>query len=204
MAWLAFTLYTVGLGVVFGLRTWLYYRATGDTGHRHAVPDGAREWLAHGLLVLGVLVGLVAPLLAAVGVIAPVAALDVPVVAVTGLVVAVAGFAGVLGAQSAMGRSWRVGVDPQERTELVTGGIFGVVRNPVFSAMIVAGAGLTAMTPTWAQLLALAMLVAGIQLQVRAVEEPYLATAHGTAYSAYAGRVGRFAPGVGRLRTCPE
>jgi protein-S-isoprenylcysteine O-methyltransferase Ste14 len=34
---------------------------------------------------------------------------------------------------------------------------------------------------------------------VRFVGEPYLARAHGEDYRAYAGRVGRFLPGVGRL-----
>lgn len=38
-----------------------------------------------------------------------------------------------------------------------------------------------------------------LELQLRAVEEPYLLTAHGHAYATYAARVGRFAPGTGRL-----
>lgn len=47
----------------------------------------------------------------------------------------------MLAAQQAMGRSWRIGVDTDERTELVTEGVFGLVRNPVFTAMIVAVGG---------------------------------------------------------------
>jgi protein-S-isoprenylcysteine O-methyltransferase Ste14 len=41
--------------------------------------------------------------------------------------------------------------------------------------------------------------LAGMQVQVRAVEEPYLSLAHGEAYARYAARVGRFLPGVGRI-----
>ena len=41
-----------------------------------------------------------------------------------------------------MGESWRIGVDVQERTSLVTAGVFGLVRNPIFSAMCVASIGL--------------------------------------------------------------
>ena len=40
---------------------------------------------------------------------------------------------------------------------------------------------------------------AGIELHVRAVEEPYLARAHGPSYRAYAARTARFVPGCGRL-----
>ena len=48
----------------------------------------------------------------------------------------------------------------------------------------------------------LAAAIAGIELEVRFVEEPYLLSAHGAAY-AYTARVGRFPPGVGR-RVLPE
>ena len=43
------------------------------------------------------------------------------------------------------------------------------------------------------------LLVAALELQTRLVEEPYLAAVHGELYVAYAARVGRFAPSVGRL-----
>lgn len=46
----------------------------------------------------------------------------------------------------------------------------------------------------------LAVVHAGIQMQVRAVEEPHLLATHGQAYAHYAARVGRFLPWIGRLR----
>lgn len=46
-----------------------------------------------------------------------------------GLGLAVIGLALVLAAQQAMGDSWRIGVDPSERTGLVTTGAFATVRN---------------------------------------------------------------------------
>ena len=98
-----------------------------------------------------------------------------------------------------MGASWRVGVDPAERTALVTTGVFGVVRNPVFSAMVAAQAGVTLMVPTWLSVLGLVSLVVAVELQVRSIEEPYLRAVHGPTYAAYAARAGRFVPGVGRM-----
>jgi len=99
-----------------------------------------------------------------------------------------------------MGASWRVGVDVRERTELVTGGLFRFVRNPIFSAMLVALVGLALLVPNAVSLLALVSSFAGLEIQVRRVEEPHLLRVHGERYRAWAARTGRFAPGLGRLR----
>jgi protein-S-isoprenylcysteine O-methyltransferase Ste14 len=202
MSWLATGIYLAGVATVFGLRAWLHRRATGDSGHRFSRPRaGGAEWWAQLLFGLALVLGAVAPVLAATGVAGPV--WTRPRTQVAGLVVALAGFAAVVAAQHAMGRSWRVGVDPGERTELVTGGVFGLVRNPVFTAMVTASAGLTAMVPSVPQFLALACLVAAVELQVRVVEEPYLRRVHGAGYGDYTRRVGRFVPGVGRRAVMP-
>uniref|UniRef100_UPI003F68DDBB methyltransferase family protein n=1 Tax=Paractinoplanes polyasparticus TaxID=2856853 RepID=UPI003F68DDBB len=198
---MAFGLYLIGVLTAFGLRTWLHKRRTGDTGHRHSHPAaGSAAWWAQILLAVGLLGGLAAPLLDAVGALDPVPALVHPVIQGAGLVVGVLGFASIIAAQQAMGSSWRIGVDAGERTRLVTGGVFGVVRNPIFTAMIVAVAGITAMTPTWAQIPVLLAVVAGIELQVRAVEEPYLRASHGNTYREYVEGTGRFVPMISQMR----
>jgi protein-S-isoprenylcysteine O-methyltransferase Ste14 len=199
MAWLAFGIYLTGMVAAFGVRTWLHYRTTGDTGHR--IPaTGTAGWWAQLLMVAGAATGVVALLLAAIGTLRPIEALDHSAVQIAGLIVTLAGFAGILAAQHAMGTSWRIGVDPTERTGLVTDGVFALVRNPVFTATLTAVTGLTAMVPTWLQLAALACVVAGIELQVRAVEEPYLARLHGHAYTTYTARTGRFLPRIGHTK----
>ena len=102
-----------------------------------------------------------------------------------------------LAAQISMGDSWRIGVDENERTEMVTRGAFALVRNPIFSAMLVTAVGLTAMVPNVVALIGLVTLVVALELQVRGVEEPYLATKHGDTYRVYLASVGRFFPRVG-------
>jgi protein-S-isoprenylcysteine O-methyltransferase Ste14 len=47
-----------------------------------------------------------------------------------------AGLLVTLPAQRAIGESWRIGVDPDERTELVTAGLFGRLRTPIFTGML--------------------------------------------------------------------
>jgi protein-S-isoprenylcysteine O-methyltransferase Ste14 len=102
-----------------------------------------------------------------------------------------------------MGASWRIGVDADEKTELVSTGPFTLVRNPIFSAMVTAFAGLALLVPNAATAAGVAALVAAIEVQVRLVEEPYLIKTHGERYLRYASRVGRFVPLVGRL-TAPS
>ncbi len=103
-------------------------------------------------------------------------------------------------AQFAMGDAWRVGVDPSERTELVTDGLFSLARNPIFAAMIPAFMGITLLAPNVLTLAGVILLTVALELHVRLIEEPYLLGVHGEQYAAYAAQVGRFLPGFGRLR----
>ena len=201
MAVAALVLYCVSLFLTFGVRIAIQVRRTGSTGV-HGLPEGAAplERFAGGLFVVSLAIGGLAPLLALLDVLEPVAALDGPVVNTVGLVVAVTGIMLTFVAQLAMGDAWRIGVDPGERTELVTDGPFGLVRNPIYSAMIPTVLGLVLMVPNALALVAIAGLVTALELQVRLVEEPYLLRTHGKAYAEYAARVGRFAPGVGLIR----
>jgi protein-S-isoprenylcysteine O-methyltransferase Ste14 len=75
--------------------------------------------------------------------------------------------------------------------ELVTGGPFALVRNPIFSAMVLAFLGLALLVPNAAALAGFVALVVALEVQVRLVEEPYLLRAHGARYADYAARVGR-------------
>jgi protein-S-isoprenylcysteine O-methyltransferase Ste14 len=129
----------------------------------------------------------------------PVAALDGPAAHAAGIALFATGLAGTFYSQLAMGASWRVGVDESERTELVTGGPFRLVRNPIYAAMLPALLGLALLTPNALALAGFALVLLALELQVRVVEEPYLLRTHGHEYRRYAERVGRFVPGVGRL-----
>lgn len=202
---LALSLYVIFIAVAFGLRTAIQIRRTGSSGvYRLSGPPGSAEWLAGVGFFVALGLGFAAPLLALLGVVEPIEAFDAAGVHVAGAVLAIAGIVATFLAQLAMGASWRVGVDPEERTALVTDGPFALVRNPIFSAMLPATLGLVLLVPSWVALLAFAGLLAAIELQVRAVEEPYLLRAHGAAYADYAMRVGRFAPAVGRLNDGPQ
>jgi protein-S-isoprenylcysteine O-methyltransferase Ste14 len=198
-AWFALFLYLAGLLLAFGWRTLTQWRRTGDTGLRlDAGPAGTRRWWAKLLFVASLVLVLAGPVAVLLG-LPLISVLDQPWLRVTGLVLALAGIGATFAAQLAMGASWRIGVDPAERTELVTGGAFTVVRNPIFTALAVTALGLALAVPSVVSVAAWLVLVAAVQLQVRVVEEPYLLTAHPRTYREYASATGRFLPGLGRL-----
>jgi len=199
-AWLALLLTVIYLGAAFVLRSVVQRRRTGSTGFRGVSGrPWTAEWLGGVLFAIALLLGLAAPALQLAGGLHPVGAIDTPAVHLLGAVLAMAGITATLVAQSSMGASWRVGVDADETTALVTSGAFAVVRNPVFAAMLPTGLGLTLLAANPVSIVAFMLLVVAIELQTRVVEEPYLLSTHGTRYATYAGRVGRFVPGVGRL-----
>jgi protein-S-isoprenylcysteine O-methyltransferase Ste14 len=200
MAVLALGLFVAWFLVVFVARTLAQKRATGDSGVRTgalSAPVGSIEWVAGWMLVLALLSGVMAPVSELLGLGPIVSSKPVRVV---GVVVAVVGTVLTSLAQSAMGKEWRIGVDADERTGLVTDGAFALVRNPIYTAMFTTALGLVLMVPNWVALVGFVLLVASVELQVRFVEEPHLRRLHSDEYAAYEARVGRFLPGIGRTR----
>ncbi|OBB42171.1 isoprenylcysteine carboxylmethyltransferase family protein [Mycobacterium sp. 852002-51961_SCH5331710] len=195
----AIVLFVVFAALGFGWRSWQQKRRTGSTGFRGISGRPLSiEWFAAVGFVVSMGAAVFAPILQLAGVVAPLAPLDRPWVNVAGVAIAVIGIAATLYAQVDMGESWRIGVDASETTTLVRRGVFGLVRNPIFTAMMVFGLGIALITPNLVAVIGFVLLVTTIGAQVRVVEEPYLLTVHGDAYRDYLATVGRFVPGVGR------
>jgi protein-S-isoprenylcysteine O-methyltransferase Ste14 len=191
--------------VVFGVltlfvRVGIQLRRTGSTGliglRRGA---GALDWLSGMLFIGGIAMGVVSLNLVLNDDLDPIDALDVDGLHALGIAFAALGGLGVFAAQLGMGENWRVGVSDEQRTDLVTGGWFSICRNPIYASMVVGWTGFALMVPTWLGIAAVVVIVLALELQVRAVEEPYLVRTHGNEYRAYASRVGRFVPGIGRF-----
>ena len=194
----ALALFAVFALLGFGWRSWLQYRRTGSTGFRGVSGRvGSTEWFAGAGFVVAMAAAFFAPVLQMTGVVAPLGFLHAPWIQLTGIALAVAGIAATVYAQVDMGDSWRIGVDPAETTTLVRQGVFGMVRNPIFTAMFVFGLGIALVTPNIVAIVGFVLLVVTIEGQVRVVEEPYLSTKHGEIYRDYTASVGRFVPGVG-------
>lgn len=202
MAVVALAAYVLYLALAFGLRTAVQVRRTGSSGFKGiGGRPGSAEWSGGVLFVVALLVGIAAPVLDLAGLTERIEALDGTAMHIAGIALFLIGLAATLAAQVSMGDSWRIGVDESERTDLVTRGPFALTRNPIFTAMLPTSLGLVLMVPSWVAIVGLAAFFVALQLQVRVVEEPYLRRTHGHRYAEYAKRVGRFLPGVGRLRS---
>ncbi len=198
---LALVSYGVFGALAFGLRSALQYIRTGSTGFGgFSGTPGSLEWWAGRGFTLALVAVLMAPVADLAGWFPRLGILDEEIIAYSGLALSIVGTALVLVAQMTMGDSWRIGVDEDERTALVTHGVFSLIRNPIFTSMFVVVAGLGLMVPNVLSAAGLVALIAAVEAQVRLVEEPYLIQSHGMEYRAYASTAGRFVPYVGRLR----
>jgi protein-S-isoprenylcysteine O-methyltransferase Ste14 len=117
-----------------------------------------------------------------------------PLWAVVGTALAVVGIAVTMWSQIAMGASWRIGIDNDEHTALVTTGPYRRVRNPIYTGMFVFTLGFTLVLPNVFSLVGLVALIAITTTVVRRVEEPYLLKQHGLAFVAWKRTTGRFLP----------
>lgn len=93
-------------------------------------------------------------------------------------------------AQGHMKNSWRIGIDTVTKTELITTGLFGISRNPIFFGMILTLLGLFLVTPNAVTALFLIVGYILIQVQIR-LEEEFLIKEHGQHYLDYQQKVRR-------------
>lgn len=94
-------------------------------------------------------------------------------------------------AQVQMSASFRMGVDPSEKTTLVRHGLFSRSRNPIYVGILAAVAGFFLMAPNALSFGLTVTAIVGIPVQVR-LEEEYLLSKHGDAYREYQSAVRRW------------
>ncbi len=115
-------------------------------------------------------------------------------IASVGTVISLAGIALTVISQYQMGVAWRIGVDESEKTELVTKGIYSLIRNPIYTGVYLFGIGLLLLLPNIYMLVSLAIGYLSIEIHVRYVEEPHLLRLHGEAFKKYVNKSGRYLP----------
>ncbi len=116
--------------------------------------------------------------------------LDIKILKYVGIFLMILSFIWVVIAQIHMKNSWRIGIDEESRTELITSGLFKFSRNPIFLGMIVSLIGFFMSLPTMISLLFLILGIILIQIQIR-LEEVFLLKQHGENYVDYKNRVRR-------------
>lgn len=108
-----------------------------------------------------------------------------------GFILILIGFVvGVL-ALVAMKNSWRVGIKHNQKTDLVTSGVYRISRNPYFFSYDVLVLGFLLVFPSVVLGVLYLLLVIIFHLMILE-EEQYLERVHGKSYSDYKQRVGRY------------
>jgi protein-S-isoprenylcysteine O-methyltransferase Ste14 len=116
-----------------------------------------------------------------------------PASLVVGMVLVVLGYAGTLWTYAAMGDTWRIGINPKERTALVRHGPYHWIRHPIYSLQIVMLAGAALLLPTPVSFAMLATHYICVLIKARD-EEKYLTSVHGDVYRDFLARTGRLFP----------
>mgnify|MGYP000191606915 FL=1 len=94
-------------------------------------------------------------------------------------------------AQGNMRESWRIGIDEENKTELVTDGFFSFSRNPIFLGIMIANIGLFMVLPNAFTLLIIALSTISVNTQIR-LEEEFLKNEFGSQYTQYQTKVNRW------------
>lgn len=119
-------------------------------------------------------------------------------VVATGLVLGVAGVALAVQGAINLGPALTASPIPRARAPLSTQGVYGLVRNPIYTGFMLGGLALVLVGSSLVHVLAWFALIWVLAAKAR-WEERMLIDQHPD-YSDYAARVGRFLPGLGRLR----
>ncbi len=96
-----------------------------------------------------------------------------------------------------MGRAWRIGLDPDNRSELAESGPYRWIRHPIYSGWLLMLLGSVLVIPEVRIGMAALLTTLGVLIQALREEQHMLRTL-GERYARYAARTGRFAP---RLRS---
>jgi protein-S-isoprenylcysteine O-methyltransferase Ste14 len=198
--------YVLGFAVAFvvgplALRTFLIWRATGRNPLNLESAESAYGFVQ--LLVklvfvgYGVVVGLFVAAPSLYAQLPAFGGMQLDTVRWAGVALTLLGLVVTWIAQGQMGKSWRFGPDRDAPPPLVTSGIFGVTRNPIYLSMMLASTGMFLLLPDAVSLALWALSLASLGVLVR-LEEDFLKGVHGEAYGDYLRRVGRFLPGLGR------
>ena len=90
-----------------------------------------------------------------------------------------------------MANEWRIGIDNENKVNLITKGLFGISRNPIFLGVISVFIGLFLIIPNVVTGIILVCGFLVIQVQVR-LEEEFLLSTLGVEYKEYLSTVKRW------------
>lgn len=187
--------FTVYLILVFFLRSLLLWRKTGVNPVTFSSTDDAHGYNGKIFTFISIVEMVVLVIYAFIptwrDILLPIWYIEHPTLRIIGWVFLIGSLLLVWVAQSQMSESWRIGIDTNHKTNLVTTGLFSYSRNPIFLGIMIANFGLLLSLPTAFTLLIVALSTVSINTQIR-LEEEWLEGSHGEEYIQYKKKVRRW------------
>ena len=174
--------------VAFVIPTYRTYKQTGINPITFGKNDNAHDYIGFIMKVLIVLL-FVAVLTYSMSekmysYLVPISYLQTQILTITGLALIHIALVWISIAQFQMSNSWRIGIDEENKTKLVTEGIFSISRNPIFLGMIISVLGLFFIVPNALTFFLTITTYIVIQIQIR-LEEEFLQKQHAQDYVNY-------------------
>ena len=174
--------------VAFVIPTYRTYKQTGINPITFGKNDNAHDYIGFIMKVLIVLL-FVAVLTYSMSekmysYLVPISYLQTQILTITGLALIHIALVWISIAQFQMSNSWRIGIDEENKTKLVTDGVFSISRNPIFLGMIISVLGLFFIVPNALTFFLTITTYIIIQIQIR-LEEEFLQKQHAQDYVNY-------------------
>ena len=185
----------INFGLTFVLPSYKIWKKKGIFAITFTNKDSAHDYIGKvfkTLLVLTLAIGAInAFYTEGVKYLLPIWYLDILYLRVQGSMILLVALVWIMVAQYQMSDSWRIGIDENNKTKLVTEGMFSISRNPIFFGMLSTLLGFFLVIPT---AITFTILVVGfivVQIQVR-LEEVFLSEMHKKDYEKYCAKTHRW------------
>ncbi len=180
---------------VFVLQSWKQWRKTGVKPYVFSNTESPHDFCGkvYKIMVLGtwVSIGFYSFFFTQYKLLLPIWYLEFEWLQHVGFGLALVSFTWIIVAQNQMAASWRIGIDYNDKTTLMTNGLFQISRNPIFLGVIISYIGTFLIIPNVLSFTVMILTLVTLQIQVR-LEEEYLLKIHGDSYVEYQKSVKRW------------
>ena len=190
-----FTFYCVFLVALFIVPSYVTYKRTGINPFKFSKEETAINYVGKAYKIISVIafitIALNAFLPSAMQYLVSIEYLKSDIVVWVGLGLLHLSFIIIFIAQRNMANEWRIGIDTKNKVNLITKGMFGISRNPIFLGVLIVFVGMFLIIPNAVTLVILISGFIVIQVQVR-LEEEFLIKQLGDEYKDYMKKVKRW------------
>jgi protein-S-isoprenylcysteine O-methyltransferase Ste14 len=116
-----------------------------------------------------------------------------PIISWIAVLIIAAGVTATLLCWKRMGKSWRMGINPDEKTQLIVSGPYAFIRHPIYAIQSLMLLASMALLPSVLMLACCLLMLTFLQWEARR-EEKYLVVHHGAGYVDYCRHTGGFLP----------